>query len=85
MIAYIQAETVSVWRKRIAAWITDLAKTDTSWSTAECLTELNVDAQSGLAALHSNHRRAQGLPDIEIRHLWIVMSGHIAHSGRLRQ
>lgn len=73
MIAYIQAETVSVWRKRITGWITDLAKTDASWSAAECLADVEVDRRRGLAALRSSHRRVQGLPDIEIRHLWIVM------------
>jgi hypothetical protein len=73
MIAFIQGETLSVWSRKVAAWIRDLSETDPSWSPEEPLFEVGIDERRGIASLRSTHRREKGLPDIEIRHLWVVM------------
>jgi hypothetical protein len=74
MIGYIQEETTSVWDKRVAGWIGDLANTQAGWTTSDVLHIDREDASSRLAVFHSWHERQKGLSEIELRHLWIEMN-----------
>lgn len=74
MIAYIQAEPIETWYGRIEAWIRDLSRTEKShWSTNDVLHLQHNDRVKHIAAYRSVHTR-DDLPDIELRHLWVVMS-----------
>lgn len=73
MIAYIQAESVDIWRRRVSGWIRELAKKDKAWSASECPQEIVRDEKRRLSHLRSRHHRADDLHDIELRHLWVVM------------
>ena len=75
MIAYIQGgETSAVWSGRIGEWICDLAKGDATWTADDCLVATGTDVERQTCRLRSQHRRSTGLPDIELRHLWIAMN-----------
>lgn len=75
MIAYVQEETAAVWHNRIAEWITELNNAkETGWSLQDLL-EPEPDAGSaGLSIYRSQHTRENGLPDINLRHLWVEMN-----------
>jgi hypothetical protein len=75
MIGYIQEETAAFWDKRVAAWIQELVDTaHHGWSDKDLLVAVGVDAKLGLAAFRSAHKRSNGLPEIELRHLWVCMN-----------
>jgi hypothetical protein len=74
MIGYMQEGTTDVWNRRLAEWIGELAAAiQTGW-TAKDLVELEYHLEeSGLTVLRSSHTRVNGLPEIELRHLWVMM------------
>ena len=75
MIAYVQEQTCSHWLHRVNKWILDLSKEPlTEWRKTDLLELLDDDATSRICKLVSRHRRANGLPDCELRHLWISMN-----------
>lgn len=73
MIGYIQDGTPAQWSARIAAWINALAGRD-DWTKEDNLNMVGTDARQGVTTLSSKHRRANSLPEIELRHVWIKMS-----------
>ena len=75
MIAYVQRETRTFWNTRIAQWISDLIESGQSGWTANDLLQLDHDDETlQLIVLRSSHTRENGLPEIELRHLWIEMN-----------
>jgi hypothetical protein len=75
MIAYVQEHTCSYWLDRVNGWILDLSTEPASvWSETDLLKMLNAVATTGICKLASRHRRANGLADCELRHLWITMN-----------
>lgn len=75
MIAYIQQETSTFWRTRIAEWINDLiASGHEGWTAKDHLQLEQEDTSRRVAVLRSIHTRESNLPDIELRHLWIHMN-----------
>ncbi len=75
MIAYVQEQTCSHWLDQVNGWILDLSKElVTEWGKTDRLELLNDDATSRICKLVSRHRRANGLADCELRHLWISMN-----------
>ena len=75
MIAYVQEQTFAHWLGQVNAWIRDLAAdSNTAWSDSDALQPLSDDSVVGLCALKSQHRRAGGLGECELRHLWIKMN-----------
>ena len=74
MIGYLQEETGEVWSERIAGWISELAKSMEAGWTVKDLIYLERHVESlGLTVLRSSHARQKNLPEIELRHLWLVM------------
>jgi hypothetical protein len=74
MIAYVQDETIETWCGRLNTWIRDLSRTKKSnWSISDVLHLQLNDGIKRIAVCRSVHTR-DGLPDIELRHLWVVMS-----------
>ena len=75
MIGYVQAETPQIWYGRLNAWISDLdAAEHPGWSLRDliqCESEIGAE---GLAMYRSQHTRAKGLSEIDIRHLWVAMN-----------
>lgn len=75
MIAYVQDETAEIWHRRVTSWIKELSATDSSEWTAKDLLHIVPDSKrAGLTIYHSTHARQKGLPDIRMRHLWLVMN-----------
>jgi hypothetical protein len=76
IIGYMQDGTTVAWQGRIAGWIGELVNArQPGWSDRDMLHLLRHAEARGLAVLHSSHTRESGLPDIELRHLWIKMNG----------
>lgn len=75
MIAYVQEETAAVWQKRVSGWISELAESGhVGWTAKDSIhLERNTEA-IGLAIFRSSHTRDKGLPEIELRHLWVQMN-----------
>lgn len=74
MIGYVQEHSCSHWTRQINSWIRDLsAEPGSVWNASDSLHPLNDGSASGLCKLRSQHRRAGGLKDCELRHLWIRM------------
>ena len=74
IIAYVQAETPQVWFDRLNAWITELDGSEhTGWSLQDLIRSESVVGKTGLTMYRSQHVRAKGLSQIDIRHLWIAM------------
>ena len=72
MIGYMQQETTGFWDGQIAQWIRDLVTAgESGWSNNDLL-ELENDS-GVVATLRSSHSR-KGLPNIELRHLWVNMN-----------
>lgn len=72
MIGYIQQETAAFWNKRVTQWIKDLVTDgEPGWSHNDLLNFENDS--SDVAILQSSHSR-EGLPNIELRHLWVNMN-----------
>jgi hypothetical protein len=75
MIAYVQQETRMFWNTQIAEWIKDLiAAGQTGWTPKDLLDLVHDDDTLHLAIFRSSHTRENGLPDIELRHLWVSMN-----------
>lgn len=74
MIAYVQDETAAIWQDRVASWIEELSATgDPGWTVKDLLHIESANEGNGLSIYSSSHTRANGLPDIMLRHLWIEM------------
>lgn len=75
MIAYVQEETAAVWHGRVASWIEELSTTgNPGWTANDFLHIESANEDTCLSIYRSSHTRAKGLPDIELRHLWIAMN-----------
>jgi hypothetical protein len=75
IIAYVQQETSMFWNTRVAEWINDLiASGQNGWTTKDLLRLEQDDTTRQVAVLSSSHTREKGLPEIELRHLWIQMN-----------
>ena len=74
MIAYIQDDSIQTWHNRISTWIGSLAQSRyAGWSEHDLLSMVPGNGREGLAILESVHSRGNALPDIVLKHLWIVM------------
>jgi len=72
IIGYLQADDAPTWRTRINRWVEQLAASkESGWSASDMLELSEYDAAAGAASLQSHHKRVLGLPDVDIRHLWI--------------
>jgi hypothetical protein len=75
MIAYIQQETSEFWNTRVAEWVNELiARGEQGWNAKDLLRLEQDDATRQVAILSSSHTREKGLPELELRHLWIQMN-----------
>jgi hypothetical protein len=75
MIAYVQEGTLATWRDRVTGWITELADSLLPGWSAGDLIHLERDTEAlGLTVYRSSHSRGAGLPDIELRHIWLRMN-----------
>jgi len=75
MIAYVQEETRMIWHTRVAEWIENLVAVGQPGWTAQDLLHLEHDDETlQLAVFRSSHTRENGLPEIELRHLWVEMN-----------
>ncbi|MCF8177700.1 MAG: hypothetical protein K9J74_04270 [Sulfuritalea sp.] len=75
MIAYIQEDSPVVWYSRLNTWIKELdGSVYMGWTVKDMLHSGPLDARPNLATFRSSHSRERGLPDIDIRHLWIQMN-----------
>ena len=75
MIGYVQEETAASWDARVAVWIRELIDAaHPGWTAKDLLVAEHNDAILGLATFRSAHERANGLPEIELRHFWICMN-----------
>ncbi|MGD0628746.1 MAG: hypothetical protein ABR987_05310 [Terracidiphilus sp.] len=75
VIAYVQEETRMFWHAQIADWINDLISIgQAGWTLRDQLGLIQDDHGLKLAILRSSHARQSGLPEIELRHLWISMN-----------
>jgi hypothetical protein len=75
MIAYVQQESCAFWDARIAEWINDLiASNQPGWATNDLLRLGTHDTARRVAVLASTHARPNGLPEIDLHHLWVQMS-----------
>lgn len=75
MIAYMQEETIMVWDERINEWINELVESgQPGWSVGDSLHLEHAAHAVGLALFRSLHTRERGLPEIELRHLWLNMN-----------
>jgi hypothetical protein len=73
MIGYVQEQTTPVWEGKVAEWITGLAGKEAGWTMGDLLTPRSHDATRRVAVYNSRHTR-NGLPDIELHHVWIEMN-----------
>ncbi|SIO55741.1 hypothetical protein SAMN05444166_5135 [Singulisphaera sp. GP187] len=75
MIAYVQENPAKHWDACVCKWINELVDSgQTGWNAKDVLYLLNDDPATGIAVLRSTHSRPDGLPDIEIRHLWVCVN-----------
>lgn len=75
MIAYVQEQTFTHWLSQVNGWIRDLSERPSSaWSNLDALQQMTDDSVAGLVTLNSQHRRAGGLDECELRHVWIRMN-----------
>jgi hypothetical protein len=75
MIAYVQQETAAIWHTRVAGWIGGLVESHAfGWSAKDQLHLVQGAGATGLTVLRSSHTREMGLPEIELRHLWLQMN-----------
>ncbi len=75
MIAYVQKNTSAFWNIRVAEWINGLVGDgETGWTVNDLLRLEHDDEIQKLAVLRSSHTRKNGLPEIELRHLWVGMN-----------
>jgi hypothetical protein len=74
MIGYVQEGNAKFWDERVAGWINGLAGKMPGWTTSDLLQLRHSDEARGMAIFSSTHSRSGGLPDIELRHLWVGMN-----------
>ncbi|MCP4589783.1 MAG: hypothetical protein GY842_03485 [bacterium] len=75
MIGYVQENTAKHWYECVSAWIAELSdQGESGWSAADQIQIESDDAGVRLTVLRSDHERANGLPPIELRHLWLQMN-----------
>lgn len=75
MIAYVQKHTFRHWHAQVNGWIRDLSsQTDPVWSDADSLELEKDDPILRICVLHSRHHRGNGLTEIALQHLWIMMN-----------
>jgi hypothetical protein len=75
IIGYIQQETRMFWKARVAEWIKGLVDAgQAGWNVTDQLKDEHDDDTLQLTVLRSAHTREKGLPDIELRHLWVQMN-----------
>lgn len=75
MIAYVQDGTIEAWYGSINSWISALSNAgEPLWSERDLLQPQLTDKTTGVAVYRSEHVRLKAPSDIELRHLWIVMS-----------
>jgi hypothetical protein len=75
MIAYVQQGTRTFWSTRVADWINELVEVGQPGWTAKDILQLEYDDDTlQLAVLRSSHTRENGLPEIELHHLWVGMN-----------
>ncbi len=72
MIAYVQEQALSYWLTRVNGWIQDLAGgQDSVWNDSDSLQLVRDNTATKVSMLKSEHRRVGGLPECELRHLWV--------------
>ncbi|MDA8179499.1 MAG: hypothetical protein M0T69_08185 [Deltaproteobacteria bacterium] len=75
MIAYVQQETRMIWITRVTDWIKGLVEVaQPGWTAKDLLRLKHDDEAQHLAVFQSSHTRENGLPEIELRHLWVSMN-----------
>jgi hypothetical protein len=75
MIGYVQQEDRAYWNTRVAEWVNDLiAAGEQGWTINDLLRLERDDATRRVAILSSSHTREKGLPELELRHLWVQMN-----------
>lgn len=76
MIGYIQANDAAHWKTTIDGWIQDLISTSQpGWSVADILIAEPPHASPKVSLHRSDHSRSGGLPDINLTHIWVQLSG----------
>lgn len=74
LIAYVQDQSFDHWLARIGDWIRDLHTAgNPGWSPADALVAQRQDIAAGIAVHESVHRRVN-LPEIQLYHMWVMMS-----------
>ncbi|MES2356408.1 MAG: hypothetical protein V4568_18805 [Pseudomonadota bacterium] len=74
MIAYVQEEGATTWYSRVTAWIKELVDSGHAGWTMKDLIRLEMHMEDkGVSIYSSSHARDNELPNIELRHLWVVM------------
>lgn len=74
MIAYVQAETTTIWGNRVAEWIQAMIESgQPGWTSADLLNLERHDLAQRMTIFRSVHSRT-GIGDIELRHLWVTMN-----------
>lgn len=75
MIGYIQNDSGVFWSKKVKEWLDELIKENQQgWSEKDFLQPESNDINLKLSTHRSCHEREGGLPEIELRHLWIEMN-----------
>jgi hypothetical protein len=74
MIAYLQAETSTLWIQRVKEWIKEMIDSgEVGWSASDYLIFESDDTTERLTVLRSTHSRQNKSP-IQLRHLWLSMN-----------
>lgn len=74
MIGYVQENNTAFWHSRVTKWIEELGRTNRGWSAKDLLHIESDNLGARLSIYGSSHTRESGLPEIELRHLWIEMN-----------
>ena len=74
LIGYVQEEDTKFWNERVADWISALADKTPGWTSKDMLQLRSSNEAQQTATLDSSHTRNDGLPDIELCHLWVKMN-----------
>lgn len=77
MIGFVQDDSPATWLNRLCGWIKELdgSAIHPGWSVADVLHVDKIDCNAtGLTTYTSSHTRQKGLPNIDLRHLWIEMN-----------
>lgn len=75
LIAYVQEHSFDHWFNRIDSWIRELHIAGSpGWSTADELVNHKMDMEAGIAIHESVHTRGHKLPEIQLRHMWVMMN-----------